>query len=82
MEGQCSCPPGSSASSWTCILIWFPATLVIDEHLFCVWGLLLGVATAVCAVHVVVMLEPIHGIDAAGSPPEAQTAANLNEKRQ
>jgi len=49
--------------------------LVIGEHLFGVWGLLLGVPVAVYAIHVGVMAEPIPGIDQPGSAPQASAVA-------
>jgi len=52
------------------------AVLVIGEHLFGVWGLLLGVPIAVYAIHVGIMAEPIPGIDAPGSATEARSVAN------
>lgn len=38
------------------------AVLVIGEHLFGIWGLLLGVPVAVYAIHAGVLAEPIPGI--------------------
>lgn len=45
------------------------AVLVIGEHLFGIWGLLLGVPVVVYAIHAGVLGEPIPGID--DPPPKA-----------
>lgn len=43
------------------------AVLVVGEHLFGVWGLLLGVPVAVYAIHTGLLAEPIPGIDEPGT---------------
>jgi predicted PurR-regulated permease PerM len=45
------------------------AILVIGEHLFGIWGLLLGVPVAVFAIHAGILAEGIPGIY---EPPEAR----------
>lgn len=49
------------------------AVLVVGEHLFGIWGLLLGVPVAVYAIHAGVLGEPIPGIDA--PEPDASGAS-------
>lgn len=46
------------------------AVLVVGEHLFGVWGLLLGVPVAVYAIHAGLLAEPIPGIYEPRSAPE------------
>jgi predicted PurR-regulated permease PerM len=47
------------------------AVLVIGEHLFGIWGLLLGVPLAVYAIHVGILADGIPGIY---EPPGASEA--------
>jgi predicted PurR-regulated permease PerM len=46
------------------------SVLVVGEHLFGVWGLLLGVPLAVYAIHAGVLAEPIPGVYEPGPAPE------------
>jgi predicted PurR-regulated permease PerM len=50
------------------------AVLVVGEHLFGVWGLLLGVPVAVYAIHAGLLAEPIPGIYEPGPPPEPESS--------
>lgn len=51
------------------------AVLVLGEHLFGIWGLLLGVPVAVYAIHAGVLREPIPGIYEPGRAAAPETGA-------